>query len=458
MAGTKLWLGIGGIPSSSQRRGLSPRATLVLMAVTLVLAAAFGPKVHRSLGGVAWLGLIFVWAGLAFAAMGVAANSGRHSTLSIVLVAAVLMRLPLLIEPPYLSSDMYRYVWDGRVQGNGINPYVYVPAAPELAHLRDGAIYPNINRADYAPTIYPPAAQLVFWLITRFGDSVLTMKIGFLAFEAVAVAAIIGILRQLSLPPTHVAAFAWHPLTAWEIAGNAHVDAVLVSLMLVSLMLALRERTSAAGAIASVAVLVKPTALLLMPVLWRPWNWRLPLILVAVCAFLYVPYLGAGAKVFGFLSGYVAEEELSSGGGFRYLKLLESVTGPIPHGGELYLVAAALILSTLAFQIGFRRVRSPAATVRSTALLLIAFLVLLTPHYPWYYLVIAPLLALQPRLLTPWVLTTGGFLLYDVIEGDRMPPFAWREGGLHLMALVALAYDYRTEWSTARAPPLTSSI
>jgi alpha-1,6-mannosyltransferase len=395
-----------------------------------------------------WLALIFMWAGLTFVAVRIAAESPTRSALWVVLIAATIMRLPPSIEPPYLSSDMYRYVWDGRVQGNGINPYMFVPAAPELSQLRDSAIYPNINRADYAPTIYPPAAQMVFWLITRSGDSVLAMKLGFLAFEALAIAALIGILRSLSLPATNVVAFAWHPLTVWEIAGNAHVDAVLISLMLVSLLVALRDRTLAAGAIASVAVLVKPTALLLMPVLWRPWNWKLPLLLVVTACVLYAPYLSAGEKVFGFLSGYVAEEELGSGGGFRYLKLLERVTGPLPHGGAVYLATAALILGALALRVGFRADRSPTATVQALGILLLAFLVLLTPHYPWYYLAIAPLMALQPRLLTPWVLSTGGFLLYDVIEGDRMPSFALREGALHLTALASLGYD---AWNARRS-------
>ena len=55
--------------------------------------------------------------------------------------------------------------------------------------------------------------------------------------------------------------------------------------------------------------------------------------------------------------------------------------------------------------------------------------------------------------MTPLVLTTGGFLLYDVIPGDRMPPFAVREAVLHLTALAAFAYDYRHSRSiTAMVP------
>jgi hypothetical protein len=413
----------------------------VLLAVVLIVAAAIAPTIHRSMGGMAWLVMNFTWGAVAFVALRIGARNPTASALIIVLVGAALMRLPLLFEPPYLSSDMYRYVWDGRVQASGINPYLHVPAAPELVHLRDSAIFPNINRADYAPTIYMPTAQMLFWLITRFGDGVLTMKIGLLAFEALGIAAMIGILQHLSLPPTHVAAYAWHPLAVWEIAGNGHVDAVLVGLMLLGLLLALRGRTMAAGAIASMAVLVKPTALLLMPVLWRPWNWKLPALLVAICAALYIPYLGAGRKVFGFLAGYVAEEGLGSGGGFRYLQLLEGVTGAIPYGAKLYVGLATVILSALALRIGFRSDRSPGTTVQATAVLLIAFMILLTPHYPWYYLALAPLMALRPRLLTPWVLSTGGFLLYDVIDGDRLPSFALREGTLHCLALAAVAFD-----------------
>ena len=78
----------------------------------------------------------------------------------------------VLLFDPLLSSDIYRYVWDGRVQAAGINPYRYFPADEALAFLRDGAIFPHINRADTAVTIYPPVTQLFFLIVTRIGESV----------------------------------------------------------------------------------------------------------------------------------------------------------------------------------------------------------------------------------------------------------------------------------------------
>jgi alpha-1,6-mannosyltransferase len=90
------------------------------------------------------------------------------NTLLIILIGGALFRLiPVPLDPPRLSTDIYRYIWDGRLQGAGINPYLYVPVDPKLAGLRDDSIYPNINRKEYAHTIYPPVAQIFSRLLCR---------------------------------------------------------------------------------------------------------------------------------------------------------------------------------------------------------------------------------------------------------------------------------------------------
>src|SRR6267378_3268258 len=111
--------------------------------------------------------------------------------------ALVLFRLSLLFSPPYLSDDIYRYIWDGRVQAAGINPYRYIPADSALAQLRDKEIYPQINRKDYARTIYPPAAEALFFLTTRISETVTWMKATMVLFEALAVWALAVLLASL---------------------------------------------------------------------------------------------------------------------------------------------------------------------------------------------------------------------------------------------------------------------
>lgn len=88
----------------------------------------------------------------------------------------------VVVAPPFLSSDIYRYVWDGRVLAAGINPYRYIPTDPHLAALRDAKVFPEINRANYAPTIYPPAAEAIFFAVVRIGGSVTVMKAAMVAY------------------------------------------------------------------------------------------------------------------------------------------------------------------------------------------------------------------------------------------------------------------------------------
>ena len=107
------------------------------------------------------------------------------------------------------------------------------------------------------------------------------MKLGLLAFEAATVAALIALLHRLGRPATRIVAYAWHPLPIWEIAGSGHVDSAMCALLMAGLLLFLHGRTLLAGVVVTLGALVKPTALLALPVFWRPWDWRLPLVVRA---------------------------------------------------------------------------------------------------------------------------------------------------------------------------------
>jgi hypothetical protein len=377
-------------------------------------------------------------------------SADQRGALVVILVGAVAMRLALLFVEPYLSTDIFRYVWDGRVQAAGINPYRYVPSAPEIANLRDAAIFPNINRAGYAVTIYPPTAQAIFLAITRFGESVVVMKLGLIAFEGGILAALLVVLQRQGAPATRLAAYAWHPLPVWEIAGSGHVDAAMCALLVAGLLLFFHGRTLLAGAVVMLGALVKPTALLALPVFWRPWNWRLPLVVGLTAVLTYLPYRSVGSGVFGYLWGYIEEEGLASGRGINMLWLMERYTGPLPRAGLIYAAVAAAVLIGLAIAVAFRKDRSERAAIAVLRWLLIAFLILSSPHYPWYFLVLVPFLVIGPSA-TAWVLTLGCPLLYDSVAGGGWPEYHVRVGLFMLATIAALALD---GWSMRRKPRL----
>src|SRR5258707_730254 len=130
--------------------------------------------------------------GIAWLAFGVAVwQLPRKGLVPLVLGGAVALQLAAGFAPPRSSDDMYRYVWDGRVQAAGIDPYRYPPGAPELAGQRDLGLWPATSSwcvrpgdVDPAPgqalapgctlvnrpaghPIYPPVAGAPFWLAHR---------------------------------------------------------------------------------------------------------------------------------------------------------------------------------------------------------------------------------------------------------------------------------------------------
>ena len=401
------------------------RALIAIGAVLLLLTGAGLWRQHiYDTDGFTVLALVQGAFYLAAVALTWRGGLSRRALIAVLAVAA-LMRLAVLLAPPYLSDDINRYVWDGRVEGAGINPYRYVPADPHLAALRDQTIFPNINRSDYAPTIYPPVAEYVFFLGTRFGESLTAMKATLLAFEMAGVLLLLRLLRDSRLPPGRILIYAWHPLTLWEFAGSGHVDAAVVTFVVLALWARRREAAWLSGSALAAAALVKFFPAVLFPALYRRWDWKMPLAAAVTVIVAYLPFIGAGRALLGFLPGYLQEEGLQSGAGLFLWNLLRSVP-LLEHAGlALYLAMAVAALLALAVH---SVLTAEGRYLASALTLAVATMVLVSPHYPWYFAWIVPLICFTPRPSALY-LTLACPLLYFVPggpdpEGARMA-FEW---------------------------------
>jgi hypothetical protein len=326
------------------------------------------------------------------------------------------MRFGVLLAPPYLSDDVNRYVWDGRVAAAGINPYRYIPVDPHLAGLRDDKIFPNINRSTYARTIYPPAAESIFFAATRVSESLTGMKATMLGFELAGVALLLRLLALLRLPRERILIYAWHPLTLWEFAGSGHVDAAVVAFLALALWARQREAAALVGIALAAAALVKFFPAVVFPALWRRGDWKMPVVAALSAAIAYLPFLGAGRAVFGFLPGYVREEGLQSSTGFFLWNLLKSAVPALADLGVLpYLVLAAAVMAALAVKIVWRD-KSADRSIASAIPLAVAAMVLFSPHYAWYFAWIVPFLCVAPQASMLY-LTAAAPLLYLVPGG-----------------------------------------
>ena len=385
------------------------------MGCALLIFVAASPWIIRTYGYGLFIPAVAASGFLTLAAARISDAVPPRAGLLIVLGFALAMRLLLVGEDPFLSTDVYRYVWDGRVQAAGINPYLYVPADPALAALRDAAIYPHINRPDYALTAYPPIAQMFFLLVTRIGETITVMRLAMVGCEIVIVAVLIDLLRRRARPATAVVAYAWHPLAIWEIANNGHVEALMVAVIMCGVWLLLRGNRVAGAAASALAILVKPYAMFVLPPSWRRWNWRVPVAVAAAVTVCYLPYLSAGKSVFGFLtSGYIAEEGLTTGEGIWLVLLIQTLIGKIPGLTAVYVLAAAAIMVWLGLRTSARSIATPSETIADIILLFTTGLFLMSPNYAWYFLVLVALIPLGAGA-PAWALTLGAFLLYRPI-------------------------------------------
>jgi alpha-1,6-mannosyltransferase len=386
-------------------------ASLSAAGVAMLVFVALGPWLIRTAGYQAFIPALAASGLLTLIAVRLAGDIPARSGLVVILGLALAMRLLLLGEQPFLSTDIYRYIWDGRVQGAGINPYIHVPADPALAALRDAAIFPHINRADYAVTAYPPVAQMFFFLVTRIAESLAAMRLAMVACEVVIVAIVIDLARMLERPVTAVVAYAWHPLAIWEIANSGHVEALMVALLMLGVWLLVRARPIAGAAVVALATLVKPYAVFALPAFWRPWDWRAPVAAIAVVILCYLPYASAGRGVLGFATAYPSEEDMLSGSGLWPVALAQLLVGESAILVPLYLALAACVMGWLALRVSFRAERTPQTTIDDIALLLTAGIFFFSPNYAWYMLALVPFLALGAGAAA-WALTLGAFLLY----------------------------------------------
>ncbi|MGH7126515.1 MAG: glycosyltransferase 87 family protein [Stellaceae bacterium] len=340
--------------------------------------------------------------------------SGR--AVAAILAVAALMRLGVLLAPPYLSDDINRYVWDGRVEAAGINPYRYVPVDPHLAALRDDAIFPDVNRSTYAPTIYPPIAEYIFLIATRVSESLTWMKATMVCFELASIVLLLRLFALAALPRERILIYAWHPLALWEFAGSGHVDAAVIAFVALALWARRREAAWLTGGALAAATLVKFFPIVIFPALYRRWDWRMPLAAAATALVAYLPFLGAGNSVFGFLPGYASEEGLANGSGFFLWNLLKIAAPQLAGLGIVpYLALAGGALASLAVY-AVARDKSDSRFIAPAMALAVAATVLLSPHYPWYFAWIVPFLCFAP-LPSVLYLTVASPLLYFVPGG-----------------------------------------
>ena len=435
----------------SLNRSLDLKTHLALLLLGCVLVVLYRQGVTASgVSGIRlFMAVAFIQSAIYLVAAWIVTRArSSNSTLLIAIVFAVLFRVSILFAPPYLSDDIYRYIWDGRVQAAGINPYRYIPAAPELVQLRDDAIYPKINRRDYAHTIYPPVAQLVFLLTTRISESVVWMKVTMLIFEMVAIWAIASLLNLLGRPRQLLLLYAWHPLVVWEFAGSGHVDAIAIGFIALAFLAWQKRSDLGAGFLLACATLVKLFPLVLLPAMLKHGRWKIVPVFAATIAVGYLAYLSVGPRaVLGSVPVYTKEMGVITGQQFYALSLARKLFG-VELPSLAYMIATVFIMGAIALWVLLRRARSE-DYLKHAMLLATATTVLFAPHFSWYFCWLVFFLCFTPRLAV-FYLTIANLFLYRTWLGDSPNEMFLINSVIYLPALVLAIVEWSWRRTAAR--------
>lgn len=339
-----------------------------------------------------------------------------------ILLVGALLRVLMLFSTPILEDDFYRYLWDGAVTAQGYNPYLYAPQAilgppaaadppPEALRQLATASGPMVGRINhpYLTTIYPPLAQVAFFLAHGLAPFSLTAwRLVLLMGDVAALGLLALILRKVNLPLSLVAIYWWNPLLVKEVVNAGHLDVLVLPLVLGSILLSLSGRTLAALLSLAGAVGVKIWPLILLPLIIRPLIGHprrlalgLALFAVALGLIFWPMFPAAGGEHSGLLA-YGSRWEMNdalfkliSGGAGGLLGVvgLAAEAGPRLARWLVMAVTAAVVVGLA------RKPWSDGLDLCDRCLWALAALFLLSPaQFPWYYVGLIPFLAIRPRL------------------------------------------------------------
>jgi len=357
--------------------------------------------------------------------------NGR-AVVALILAGSALIGGVAMVGPPNTSTDSARYAWDGIVQNNGISPYAYTPADDRLDSLRPDWLFPaatisesgteacvgeRIARAHKTesgellcsalnrtavPTIYPPASEIYFAgvrFLTGPEPGYWPLQLTGLLLSLGTTAMLLAGMRRRGLDPRNAALWAWCPLVATEAITNSHVDMLGVIFAVAAVFLVSSKKAWRGGIALGIAIGTKLIPVLAAPAILKRGGWRMVTASVVSFVVLYIPYvLATGIGVLGYLPGYLSEEGYEDGSRFA----LVSMVAP----GSSAVIVAGLILAVVAVFVIWKTDQNQPWV--GQLVMIGATLLVLSPRYPWYALLLLPFVALSGRwewLLVPMALT-----------------------------------------------------
>ena len=349
-----------------------------------------------------------------------------HRWLLGLLAISLLVRLSFVTTQPIGSDDVYRYIWDGKVQANGMNPYSYAPNAPELTHLQSPLLPSSVNHPAMK-TIYFPLSQWIFYCTYQIGgEGIWSFKLVLLLAEATTLIGIMLLTSILRLPNTYTIVYALCPLPIFQFGVDAHMDGLGFPFLVFGLLLYAKEKRVPALILLALSFTIKPIGLIFLPVLsllekgvWA--KTRVFLIPAFVLAVQFTPYLFT-SNPFEALTTFTKHWTFNS-------IVFETLNLYFADNQRTRLVCGALLMLALVpLWLGKK-------SLWDKIYYSVFFLLLFSPVvHPWYVTWMA--------LLLPIVMRWSGIVFAATVSLTSFTILTFKNEGVWTQAPVVLALEY----------------
>lgn len=331
-----------------------------------------------------------------------------------ILLGGTVFRLLMFWTVPAFETDFYRYLWDGALGATGHNPYLYVPGKIDAANVPQsvkdlaweaGYVHERINHRELR-TIYPPVAQFFFALAYLAETWSLTAwRLVCLLAEFATVGLLYLLLKDLGRSPLWIAVYWWNPLIIKELMNSAHMEAVLVPMLVGAMVLAIRQKLVGASILLSLAAGIKVWPLLLLPLVFRGLLSEPRRLVAAVASSGLIVLACALPPILSGLdqsSGFVAyaSDWRRNGALFPVLQTIASVAFDAQTSSTLARALVAVTAGSFALFLAWQPVRSSTDLLRRMTFVALAVVLLSPAQYPWYIAWILPFMAVVPLNVT----------------------------------------------------------
>jgi alpha-1,6-mannosyltransferase len=346
--------------------------------------------------------------------------------LAAIVIAGIVFRILVVWHAPVGSDDIYRYIWDGKVQLAGIDPYRYEPSNPALQSLRSPLVPVKIN-FPAMKTIYPPLAEWIFAAVYAcVGESVAGFKIAFLVVEFLSVLLLMRLLRELKRPRKYLSLYMLCPLPILQFAVDGHCDVLIFPFLLGMLLFWRRGNKIASYCMLGLSAIAKVYPFIFLPafLVREQKKFRILAVIIPVFIFLFAYAPSMLVKSFPFESLKIFSLNWAANG------FLFELFYTILHNNQQAHFAMAVVFAGWLVFVLFRKMTYPEMIYELT----LGFFIFSSTVHPWYVTALVLILPLVPR--------KSGIVFAALVSLGTIPLIPYILEGLWHQSLWLMALEY----------------